>query len=74
MTDEKPQKVEVIAYISGNYASFNEISIDVLYDITNDLEVDESKEQAFKAIGKDDGSETKKIDMLLYKGKYYFPI
>ena len=74
-TKEKPQKVKVIAFISGNYASFDEISIIILYDITNDLEVEENKEESLKALSSPhDMSETKEVDMLLYKGKYYLPV
>lgn len=35
------QKVKIIVMISGDYVAFHEISLNVVYDVTNDIQLDD---------------------------------
>ena len=35
------QKVKVVVSVSGSYCAFHEISFDICYDITNDIQLDD---------------------------------
>ena len=68
------QEVQVLIRIYGDYVAFHEMDEAVLYDITNDLELDDSevtsKEQAEKMVEEDDNT-TAIVDALLFNDCYY---
>lgn len=45
------QKVEVYIMMSGNYCSFNQVSLHVVYDITNDVKVGFGEDEKEKLAG-----------------------
>ena len=73
----EPQEVEVYVMISGNYCAFHEISINVVYDITNDIEtndfLDKTKEGFEKWNFKLSGghSDVQKFNAIKIGDKYY---
>ncbi len=74
---ELPKKVECAVRIAGNYAAFHEIVYSVMYDYTNKKLVNGDNLEEIEADVADedcDYGETQKVEMLLYKGKYYLPI
>lgn len=75
----KAQKVKVAVMMSGSYAAFHEIDIDVMYDYTNKIhvnsmytmeEIDDMLEQGHDG----DYTDTQIIDGYLIKGKYYLDL
>lgn len=71
------QEVEVYVMMSGNYCSFNEASLHVVYDITNDVTVgfgEDSKERLenWKFNGEGGGyTDVKKYSAVKIGDNYY---
>lgn len=72
------QEVEVAVTMSGYYAAFHEISINKLWDYTNDIQLSfDSKEEVEEALdtGHDgEYSDTQMVSGILYNGKYYLDL
>lgn len=76
----KAQKVTIILELCGDYVAFNEISANILYDLTNDVMVDNygkynSLEEIQLAMeDRGDYCDIQQVDAVLVDGKYYYQI
>ena len=72
----KAQKVKVAVKISGAYAAFHEIDVNVMYDYTNDILIDTfmTKEEIDERVEEGHDGDYSDADILtayLINGKYY---
>jgi len=76
----KVEKVTIILELCGDYVSFNEISANILYDLTNDVMVDnygpyntlEEIQLAMEDRG--DYWDIQEVDAVLVDGNYYYQL
>jgi hypothetical protein len=74
------QKVRIILELCGDYVAFHEISTSILYDLTNDVIVDDynpynSLEEIQSAMSNDrDYCDIQEVDAFLVNGEYYYQL
>lgn len=68
------QKVKIYIYVYGEYCSFEHMSFDVVYDLTNNLKLNEFSLKEIKKHEFEDYLDFKLVDALLLEGKYYVDI
>lgn len=71
------EEVQVYAYCNGNYATFYEIYPTVVYDITNNINLDDKLKSLkyYKAECDAQGQDAvEQITAYLFKGKYYLKL
>ncbi len=65
------QKVEVYISISGDYCAFHEISFNIEYDITNDINLGTYSLKKLEKWKYNDYEDIEKRDAYLIDGEYY---
>lgn len=71
---EYAQHVKVYVMLTGDYCAFHEMGLDVIFDVTNNInfgDTDYTKEDCEEFLVKDEMDVYQMRDAILYKGKYY---
>ena len=67
----KTQKVSVYYQICGDYCAFHEMSFRVLYDITNNIQLDDYTLAELRTWNDRDYCDIQRVDAIKVKNKYY---
>lgn len=68
------EKVKVYVKISGDYCAFHEMSFNVVYDITNNIQLEYDTLEELENWDRDENggySDVEQFDAILVDGKYY---
>lgn len=68
------QKVKVYVRVCGNYCKFHEMGFDVIYDITNNIQLADWELNEISAWEDDDYDDVDVFDAVLFDGRYYVRI
>lgn len=70
------QKVKLYVMISGDYCAFHEMSFNVCYDVTNDIELDSYSLEELENWDRDkhDYSDVELVDGIKDGDKYYYSL